>query len=1725
MKHHGGKGFVAFTLAAITAIFSAWAHAQTTVGGTIASDTTWTLAGSPYNATSNVVVSAGVTLTIEAGVTVRFNADRAMTINGQLIARGTAQAPIHFTSTSNWGYILFNDASTDATFDGNNNYLSGSVLEYCTIERGGNLDIVQNGALRLLKAYPFIKNVDFQFNKASAIYLSGASKKLRLYNCTFADNTGTAQRTESYGLLQVEESPVSCPSGTLPIEILNSSFLRNGPSYNGLISATGPSITMTGGEVTGNMAPGGNLILLNAYCGDEAASFQEVSFTGNSGYYLIQAPSLEIADCLFESNQGQIYTSYYFNSSIINSIFVDSDIEIQIYPSSTATNVSGNIFSNNGSINSSERLLECLDPSGTTSKNIFAYQDETTVKAAGTIEKNIFYSNGICASNLGSGGGTIRDNAFIGNTAAFGAAVKLDDPGSVLMQRNVFMRNQPSDAEEGSVIGFTASSGPSGSPAYTASNNNFLANSARYLLRYGVTVTHPEMNAGSNYWGTTNSAAIDDLIFDLIDDATTQSVNFSPILTLPSTLPPVSPVQGLTVTPNGTNGFNFTWSANPEADIAGYRFYTLSSQDLVQEVIDGNMTSTDLGNVSSHSVTGLGAGTYYFTVTAYDSSYDAQLEDPDTIVPDNIMEGNESWYAEAKVASTEPNQAPVLAAIGNKQVDYDTLLEFTVSATDGNAGDVLTYTTSTLPSGATFNDQTQIFSWTPTAVQEGSYPITFTVTDTFGPAEDFETITITVLGPDVTAPVITIPGQNPLTIGCGGAFVPPNVTATDDRDGDLTSSIITSGDTVNTAAPNVYVITYDVSDSAGNPAATENLVVNVVDATLPTVTIVGSNPLAIALFGSYTEFGATASDTCSGDLTSQIQISGADTIDVATPGNYPVTYSATDSSNNTGQAVRNVIVFNSAPVLGEIGPKTITVGQQLSFTVVATDPNAAGGDTLTLTADPLPGNAAFDTLTATSSQFTWTPEEADFGSFDVTFTVTDAPGDSDSEVVTITVEPDTANAIFGTVREVGSGLPLANVAVSLQEQGGAYTDSDTTDANGNYLLDGPAVGGAVNVSFTLATYQPRNVLGVVAPRRLDVNLSSTIPAAPTGLIGLAGAGGNTLRWEANTETDLAGYNVYVSEEGGPFVKLNNTPVTDVEYVHAGLTSGNVYTYQITAVDTDDNESPPSSQVEVEAGRIEVFVPRVSAPTGTEVRIPINVNNAAGINPQGIDIDFRYPAAFLGGAGVSDVRLERTALTRQVVPLSNVTEAGRVRISSIGEAQTLVGEGHIFNIYLTLAEGIDGQCALMELADVKFFDDSVPPQALSVDFSTAADLCGDVACVQGDLNGDFDVNSADVLIALQVSVGLITPTPCQLQASDLNGDRVINSADALMIQRLAVGLPLNPPQAGEKGIDEYRPKGALRTVQVASVNGTPGDLVQVPISIDDAEGVTGMNLTVAFPGDPSQLTLESVQSGALTTGFTRQQNLGAGFAKFGFSTALPLSAAGGDIVLLNFRVSATAQQGTEYPVTLNEVRLNGAFGDNFSWTESIDRVDGIVTAGQGGEGSPDGTVDGEGSTDGELPLDTPAGLLSRFVEVDTNDDGEISLAEASTAGLEINAFVGLDTNSSGRIEVFELIEALAGEASIHRGDLNADGRFDLTEMLRIIQLYNAGAYVCDSNGEDGYSVAAPGSGLDGGCLPHAADYSPKDGSISLSELLRLIQFFNLGGYTFCKGSTEDDFCAP
>lgn len=99
-------------------------------------------------------------------------------------------------------------------------------------------------------------------------------------------------------------------------------------------------------------------------------------------------------------------------------------------------------------------------------------------------------------------------------------------------------------------------------------------------------------------------------------------------------------------------------------------------------------------------------------------------------------------------------------------------------------------------------------------------------TFTYGEVEDY-TVIIEGSGPDLTAPVITLNGSAIVNLNVGDVYNELGATATDNVDGNISANIVIGGDTVDTNAVGTYVITYNVSDAAGNAAAQVIRTVNV----------------------------------------------------------------------------------------------------------------------------------------------------------------------------------------------------------------------------------------------------------------------------------------------------------------------------------------------------------------------------------------------------------------------------------------------------------------------------------------------------------------------------------------------------------------------------------------------------------------------------------------------------------------------------------------------------------------------------------------------------------------------------------------------------------------------------------------------------------------------------------------------------------------------------------
>ena len=188
----------------------------------------------------------------------------------------------------------------------------------------------------------------------------------------------------------------------------------------------------------------------------------------------------------------------------------------------------------------------------------------------------------------------------------------------------------------------------------------------------------------------------------------------------------------------------------------------------------------------------------------------------------------------------------------------------------------------------------------------GTYILRYNVSDSSGNAAVEKTRTVTV--DDNTSPLITIQGNETMNVELGSTFIDPGVSAFDNLDGDLTNSIIIEG-SVDTFVAGVYTITYKVVDSQGNVA--QQVTRTVIVGSPPVITLDGDNPMTLEVGTAYVEPGATALDDDEGDLTNQIQISGA--VDENQLGQSNIVYTVEDINGNITSATRVVNVVDTTP--------------------------------------------------------------------------------------------------------------------------------------------------------------------------------------------------------------------------------------------------------------------------------------------------------------------------------------------------------------------------------------------------------------------------------------------------------------------------------------------------------------------------------------------------------------------------------------------------------------------------------------------------------------------------------------------------------------------------------------------------------------------------------------------------------------------------------------------
>ena len=210
--------------------------------GTVSQDTTLTPEQSPYTVSCDVTVNSGATLTVQPGVTLKFNQHVELNVSGTLQASGTAAQPIVFTANTNspasgyWRRLYIG-------------YGGRATLDYATVQYAGDSDgqgiADDSGTLT-------VTNSTIANNSGSGIYhASFSSGPLSVTNSTFRGNgTGVTTSTGNFSLVSIRNSSFSS-NVEYPIRLIASAGLVGGTPV--ITGNTATSNGVNGIELTGSL--------------------------------------------------------------------------------------------------------------------------------------------------------------------------------------------------------------------------------------------------------------------------------------------------------------------------------------------------------------------------------------------------------------------------------------------------------------------------------------------------------------------------------------------------------------------------------------------------------------------------------------------------------------------------------------------------------------------------------------------------------------------------------------------------------------------------------------------------------------------------------------------------------------------------------------------------------------------------------------------------------------------------------------------------------------------------------------------------------------------------------------------------------------------------------------------------------------------------------------------------------------------------------------------------------------------------------------------------------------------------------------------------------------------------------------------------------------------------------------------------------------------------------
>jgi PKD repeat protein len=283
-------------------------------------------------------------------------------------------------------------------------------------------------------------------------------------------------------------------------------------------------------------------------------------------------------------------------------------------------------------------------------------------------------------------------------------------------------------------------------------------------------------------------------------------------------------------------------------------------------------------------------------------------------------------------------------------------------------------------------------------VEEGLYP--FFVRLSGGNYSGSQSgVMLLVADEDTSPPVITLTGSALVTIEAGADYTDAGATASDTLDGAIP---VVVANEVNAQVPGSYLVSFTATDAAGNAAVEVTRTVIVEDTLPPVITLIGSASVTIEAGSEFADAGATAIDTIDGAIAVVVD----NKVNSQVPGSYLVSFTATDAAGNAAvEVTRTVIVEDTLPpVITLIGSASVTIEAGSEYL----DAGATASDTVD-------GAIPVEVDNKVNTQVP--------GSYFVSFTATDAAGNSAVEVTrtVIVEETNTLPLVITSISTAANG--------------------------------------------------------------------------------------------------------------------------------------------------------------------------------------------------------------------------------------------------------------------------------------------------------------------------------------------------------------------------------------------------------------------------------------------------------------------------------------------------------------------------------------------------------------------------------------------------------------------------------------------------------------------------------------------------------------------------------